>query len=121
MISGIVVDGVPLVRLEVGNSEWPAIVDTGFNGELELPEVLATVVNPQFFGSGTALLAGGQSVEEDHCFVDFPFDGLTVRALATFVPGDETLIGTALLAEYELKVDFPRSHMVLRRSDETTP
>jgi len=39
--------------------------------------------------------------------VDFPFDGLTIRMQATFVDGDEILIGTRTLRDYCLKIDFP--------------
>ena len=41
MIEGIVSeDGVPVIELDVGGQRWQAIIDTGFNGELELPERL---------------------------------------------------------------------------------
>lgn len=119
MIEGTVVEGIPTIHLTVGDKEWRATIDTGFSGELELPDGLAESVNRQYFGHGISLLAGGQSVEEDHYLVDFPFDGVTVRALATFVPGDEILVGTGLLAEYELNVGFPRSLVVLQRSGES--
>jgi hypothetical protein len=33
-------DGTPVVLWPVAGSTWTAIVDTGFNGDLELPEVL---------------------------------------------------------------------------------
>jgi hypothetical protein len=41
LIDGIVTDdGVPAIDVQVGNQRWQAIIDTGFNGELELPERL---------------------------------------------------------------------------------
>ena len=95
MIDGIVTDdGVPAIDVQVGNQRWQAIIDTGFNGELELPERLRSHVNAQFVGRATSLLAANQRIEEDVFLVDFPFDGRTVRAQATFVDGDEILIGT---------------------------
>jgi predicted aspartyl protease len=116
VIEGIVDEkGIPVVSLTIAGQEWQATIDTGFNGDLELPYALGSHVNPQCFGRGLSLLAGGQSVEEEHYLVDFPFDGRTVRALATFVPGDEILIGTHLLSDYRLLIDFPASEVKLER------
>ena len=40
MIHGVVTDGgVPAIEAEVAGQAWHAIVDTGFNGELESPSV----------------------------------------------------------------------------------
>jgi predicted aspartyl protease len=52
-----------------------AIIDTGFNGDLELPERLRSSLHAQFVGRVTSLLAANQRVEEDVFLVDFPFDG----------------------------------------------
>lgn len=30
-------DGVPIIMLPVAGQMWPGIIDTGFNGDLELP------------------------------------------------------------------------------------
>ncbi len=80
MIDGSVTDdGVPAIDVQVGNQPWQAIIDTGFNGELELPERLRSHVNAQFVGRTTSLLAANQRLEEDVFLVDFPFDGRTVR------------------------------------------
>jgi hypothetical protein len=114
VIEGIVDEnGIPLVSLTIAGQEWQAITDTGFNGDLELPYALSPHVNPQYMGRGLSILAGGHSVEEEHCLVDFPFDGRVVRALATFVPGDDILIGTRLLSDYRLLIDFPAAEVKL--------
>jgi hypothetical protein len=34
-------DGVPRIHLKIGAGTWPAMIDTGFNGDLELPAQLA--------------------------------------------------------------------------------
>ncbi len=93
--------------MEVGDQRWQAIIDTGFNGELELPERLRSHVNTRFVGRATSLLAVNQRIEEEVFLVDFPFDGRMVRAQATFVDGDEILIGTRMLRDYRLQIDFP--------------
>src|SRR6202011_5720345 len=71
-------DGVPAIVVDVGSQRSRAIIDTGFNGELELPERLRSHVNAQFVGRATSLLAANQRIEEDVFLVDFPFDGRTV-------------------------------------------
>ncbi|MBI3909585.1 MAG: hypothetical protein HY320_01465, partial [Armatimonadetes bacterium] len=60
-------------------------------------------------------LAGGQSVEEDHYLVEFPFDGRIVKVVATFTPGDEILIGTRLLRHYRLEIDCVARTVALAR------
>ena len=87
MIQGRVTSrGVPTVSIPVAGSDWPATIDTGFNGDLELPEALRMAVNPRFTGQIVSSLAGGQVIEEDAFVVDFPFDGEMILATATFVP-----------------------------------
>lgn len=116
MIRGSVdADGAPVISLSVGQRSWRAVVDTGFNGDLELPYALVPAVNARFFAHGRANLAGGQSVEEEYYLVDFPFDGQTVRAVASFVNGDEILVGTRLLRKHRLVIDFSTREVELER------
>ncbi len=117
MINGSVDEsGVPFITVSVGGREWKATIDTGFNGDLELPLELEYAVNPRYFGIGKSLLAGNQVIQEDQFIVDFPFDGETVRALATFVDSDGILIGTNLIREYQLVIDFPLREVSLDRT-----
>ncbi len=107
MIVGVVADdGVPMINVDVGGHRWKATIDTGFNGELELPEQLRSYVNARLIGQVISLLAANQRIEEDAFLVEFPFDSRTVEAQATFVDGDEILIGTRLLMGYRLTIDF---------------
>jgi len=49
MIEGRVEDdGAPVIYLPLGQREWRAIIDTGFNGDLELPFALGPIVNADF-------------------------------------------------------------------------
>ena len=108
MIEGTVTDdGVPAIETEIGDEQCMAIIDTGFNGELELPERLRSFVNARFVGRATSLLAANQRIEEDVFLVDFPFDDRIVRSQATFADGDTILIGTGMLRDYRLQIDFP--------------
>jgi clan AA aspartic protease len=105
-----------VISAEIGGQLWKAIIDTGFNGELELPERLRSFVNAQFAGRVVSLLAANQRIEEDVFLVDFAFDGRTVRAQATFVDGDEILIGTRMLRDYRLLIDFPARTVAIERA-----
>jgi predicted aspartyl protease len=116
MIQGTVTtDGVPIVSLSVAGRTWPATVDTGFNGDLELPEELRSCVNARFIAPTEWVLAGGQRSLEDTYEIEFPFDGSMLAAEATFVPGDSILIGTGMMAQYRLTVDFFASTVLLER------
>lgn len=118
MIRGTVsTDGVPTSTLSIAGQDWHAIIDTGFNGDLELPEGLRGSLNARYVryaharlrlsvGRVTSALAGGQIIEEEVYLVEFPFDGQTVQAEATFVSGSQILIGTHLLREYCLQINF---------------
>lgn len=121
MIEGRVTnEGVPEIELTIGGAVWTAIVDTGFNGDLELPARLKELVDARSIGSITSLLAGGQSLVEDNFRVRIPFDGQLIDAQATFVDGEEVLIGTHLLRKSRLSIDFPAGTLLLERV-ETTP
>lgn len=116
MISGQVSDdGVPLITLAVAEQDWAAIIDTGFNGDLELPEELQGELNDQPIGRLRAALAGGQVIEEDAFSVDFPFDGETYQAIVTFVPESQILIGTHLLRDHTLHIRFAGKTLQLER------
>ena len=115
MITGQVApNGVPWIELQVAGQTWRAVIDTGFNGYLELPLSLQTQLNAKFVGRVTSALAGGQRLEEDVYLVDFPFDGQLVRASATFVDERQILVGTRLLRDYELTVNFVERSVVLQ-------
>lgn len=73
----------------VGGAMCRAVIDTGFNGDLELPEFLRRSVNARWVFRAPSLLAGGVVLEEDVYRVDFSFDGQSIEAEATFVRGDE--------------------------------
>ncbi len=117
MIEGIVTnEGVPIVMLAIRDQLQPAVLDTGFNGDLELPHTLQPFFNPRFLLRQRSLLGAGQGIVEDVYLVDFPFDGQTVTAEATFAPGETILIGTHLLREYRLTIDFVVRTVVLERA-----
>jgi predicted aspartyl protease len=108
-------DGVVQLWMEFAGRHWPAAIDTGFNGDLELPEALFATFGHVFVGIATFELAAGQQAEEDLFYVEFPFDGESVAASTTFVLGDTILIGTGLLRHHRLTVDFVARTVLIER------
>jgi len=107
VIVGTVSDrGVPTIAITVGGVLYDAVIDTGFNGDLELPEALRAHVDARPLAQSLSLLAGGVTIVEDLFLVGFPFDGKHVEAEASFVEGNEILIGTKLLSAYRLEINF---------------
>lgn len=72
--------GTPTVSLPFGRTDWSAIVDTGFNGDLELPIALRDVLDCHYAGRVRSELAGGRVVRDDVYVVEMPFDGQIVEA-----------------------------------------
>lgn len=117
MIEGRVTsDGVPKIVLEVEGRQWTAVIDTGFNGYLELPAALQAPLNAVYFGQVVSALGGGQELEEEAYYVEFPWDGDRVTAEVTFVDGDEILVGTRILSRQRLTVDFPAKTLRIERT-----
>jgi predicted aspartyl protease len=117
VITGTVTEeGVPTIMVSVADSNWPAIIDTGFNGDLELPNALRPFVNPRFVGRIRSVLAGNVEIEEDNYHVTFPFDDQTRVGQATFVSGSEILIGTHFLRQYRIEIDFHERTVLLMKS-----
>lgn len=97
---------IPMISITIDGVSYRAVIDTGFNGDLELPESLRAQVAARLLAQSLSHLAGGVSIVEDIYLVDFPFDDQTVEAEASFVDGDEILIGTKLLKQHRLEIDF---------------
>ena len=71
MIQGTVSDtGVPIIIIPIAGQEWPATIDTGFNGDLE---TLREALNPQYIVDVISVLAGGQRITEELYRVNFLF------------------------------------------------
>jgi hypothetical protein len=116
VISGIVSEeGTPLIPIPIGGHEWIGIIDSEFNGDLQLPESLRQFFNPRFIAPTVSVLANGQELTEDSFEIDFPFDGQVVRAETTFVLEGDLLVGTNLLKQFVLQINFPDQTVLLER------
>ena len=67
-------------------------------------------------GDTTFALAAGLSISEEYFRVQFPFDGQVVAVDATFAPGNTILIGTHLLKDHRLEIDFPARTVKIERT-----
>ena len=101
----------PKVRIQLISSsneeiELPAIVDTGYNGELILPEGKVKEMGLEFLGTIDSELANGQIAEVDlfRGRINW-FDAVHEVAVGAS-QSDDALLGTLLLADCELRVDF---------------
>jgi predicted aspartyl protease len=114
MISGTVTaGGTPIIQMTLGGQSWDTIVDTGFNGYLELPEALHSALNPQYLFDSVSVLAAGQTIVEQ--LFEITFDGMPVTAEVTFVPGSQVLLGTALLKAHRLDINFKAGTVLIER------
>lgn len=66
-------DGTPTIWISVANQQWCGVIDTGFNGDLELPHQLRSTLKARYVGHTRFLLGGGQTSTEDLFLVDFSF------------------------------------------------
>jgi predicted aspartyl protease len=115
IVGSVSPDGVPTIPVTVAGQTFQATIDTGFNGDLELPHSLRGPLNPIWRGTVRFLLAGGQVVNEDYYGVQFPFDGRIAVAEVSFNPGGPILIGTRFLQQYRLEIDFATGTVLLER------
>ncbi len=105
----------PIIRLSLDNREWIAVIDTGFNGDLELPESLRSQFAGELVGESQTTLGGGAMITEDLFRIAFPFDDEIVTAVAAFAPVDQILVDTHLLRNYRLDINFVERTVVLEK------
>lgn len=88
-----------------GSTEIGAVIDTGFDGYICLPVTIAENLGIELVGRMTAILADGSEKEELTFlgWVEFLGKRQTVVICLTT---DEALIGTGLLSDCTLAIDF---------------
>ena len=120
MIAGIVTeDGVPLIVPRLADEDWRTVVDTGFNGALELPAALSSRLVLESAGFITSVLAAGVTVEEEAFRTFIEFDGERIEVDVTFADVEQALLGTWLLANHRLEIDFPKATVRLTRATDS--
>jgi len=114
-------DGQAVVELEVicrdGSSRRvPAIIDTGFNGQVSLSRRVVNDADPllTYVGTVDVELANGIVVEEDVYSGTIRFDGQELGAEIMITEADDTLIGTRVFAGKVLLINFTTREVTIR-------
>ena len=109
----------PKIRLAVGGAKQSnlleAILDTGFDGYLSLPINIAVTLGIELAAIIPVEYADGRRNQELVFSVKVSFGATEETVPATLTAGAEALAGTALLAGYELKLNFPKQKINLVR------
>jgi predicted aspartyl protease len=108
-------EGTPVLHMNLAGHDWIAIIHTGFNGDLELPDVLAAHFGGIPSGQERSMLADGTIVVDELFMIDFPFDNQSVKARVSYAPARYILIGTGLMADYRLEIEIPARAVQLTR------
>lgn len=108
---------IQLISSNDREEEFSSIVDTGYNGEVILPEVKIQEMGLEFLGTIDRELADGQVVEVELYRGEIKwFETIREIAIGSSKSGD-ALLGTLLLANCELNVDFKQGSVAIRMLD----
>jgi clan AA aspartic protease len=117
---GFFSDGKPKIELTVmgldDKIKVPALVDTGFNGALMLSLPAALQIGLRLSNMIQVELADG-SIKKEFVFEGkVILDQETVPVDILLTSSDESLVGTTLLQNQSLKIDFNRQTITLDQS-----
>lgn len=114
-------DGQAVVELNVVCSDRrshtvPAIIDTGFNGQVSLSRRVVDELEPLLTYEGTVEveLANGMVIEDDVYSGTIRFDGQELTAEIIITDSEDTLIGTGLLTNKVLLINFATREVAVR-------
>ena len=111
----------PTTTLEViglqSSTEITAIIDTGFQGDLLLPISQAKTLGLVLSGYAPAILADGSRTSQMVFAGSVRFLGKIRQAEIFVADTDAALVGTELLSDCQLVVDFPNQKVSLFRSE----
>ena len=81
------------------------VVDTGYSGALTLPELVARELGLRSTQRRYVILANGQTEQVGACAARLLWNGQPIDVL-THLMGDKPMIGTALLTNSRLSIDW---------------
>lgn len=93
--------------------EIPALIDTGFDGYLSLPIPVAMSLGLKLIDSALITLADGSKKTELLFTTKVSLEGKESRARTFLTAGETALIGTQLLKDFTLSIDFPQKKISL--------
>jgi clan AA aspartic protease len=97
--------GIILCLLGSPNIEIKCVVDTGFEGFLTLPAAAIAKLELAYITKINANLADNSNVATDVYLATILWNGIE-RDVAVLAMGRRPLIGTALLKDFHLSIDF---------------
>ena len=110
------------VRSRVGsdNSEVAVWIDTGFTGDLVMPQASIDVLGLQQSGSVDAVLADGSQIELQtySCVIEWLGNKRNLEVIAN--DGECPLLGVGLLLGLELRVDYRNLKLTLEPAAKET-
>ena len=112
VLKGIVNDREePVVNLHLVSSKGhshrhPVIIDTGFNGNLSVPEKLAKRYGWPWIGNESYEIATGDVVEQKVFLGEIRWFGVQQQVYAVASHADDILMGTRLLRDRQLNINF---------------
>jgi clan AA aspartic protease len=110
----------PTVGLEVIGVRGPvaikAVIDTGFDGELCLPTKLAVTLGLVLVGKQAVELADGSHKWELVFSGSVRFLGRRRKVSIYLTDSEDALLGTRLLADCRLTIDFPNGTVRVTRN-----
>lgn len=94
----------------------PAIIDTGFNGQVSLSRQVVDELDPILAYEGTVEvdLANGTVMEEDVYRGRVRFNGQELDAEIIITDAEDTFIGTGLLTGKVLLINFATREVIIR-------
>jgi clan AA aspartic protease len=111
----------PTTEIDVGGFRKSirvvALVDTGFDGFVSLPVQLGVTLGLELKGAVTVELADGAQHDELVFAGTAKLLGHSRNVDLLLTRGEETLIGTQMLDDFRLTIDFPRGKVQLKKSN----
>lgn len=106
MVTGIISGRMPLVQITVGYGlavqEPLAILDTGFTGDLQIPEEIAKELDLEPIGVASVKMADGNDIELATAMAVVSMENET-RAVEVIISDGAPLIGMDLLYKFGYK------------------
>jgi predicted aspartyl protease len=107
--------GSPVVPIEIAGQTLEAVLDTGFEGGLQLLVAFAGVVNPIFRVHQPTQYADGRIELVPIFDVVVVFDGQPCVMRTQFADSDEIMLGVDALKDYRLEINFVAGSVLLER------
>ena len=126
MLTGYIQDDKPLIPIDIGLGQniqrLPALVDTGFTGELKIPENIARDANASITEVKNLYFANGEAIPHGVGRVHVDIERIQ-KEVNVFIGNGPVLIGVKLLRNfgYTLKMDFIGNVFYLERAEDRDP